>query len=51
MKAEALPCHRNDTQVLLDRTALLGINEAENYIITVEKTDDSDTGFKISILY
>jgi hypothetical protein len=41
----------NDTQVLLDRTELLGINEAVNYIITVEKTDDSDTGFKISILY
>ena len=41
----------NDTQVLLDRTELLGINEEVNYIITVEKTDDSDTGFKISILY
>jgi hypothetical protein len=41
----------NDTQVLLDRTELLGINEEVNYIITVEKTDDSDTGFKISVLY
>ena len=41
----------NDTQVLLDRTELLGINEEVNYIITVEKTDDSETGFKISILY
>lgn len=41
----------NDTQVLLDRTELLGINEEVNYIITVEKTDDSATGFKISILY
>ncbi|WP_232787814.1 hypothetical protein [Paraglaciecola sp. MB-3u-78] len=40
----------NDTQVLLDRTELIGINEEVNYIITVEKTDDSDTGFKISIL-
>jgi hypothetical protein len=41
----------NDTQVLLDRTELLGVNEEVNYIFTVEKTDDSDTGFKISILY
>lgn len=41
----------NDTQVLLDRTELLGINEEVNYIITVEKTEDSATGFKISILY
>jgi len=41
----------NDTQVLLDRTELLGINEEVNYIITVEKTVDSATGFKISILY
>jgi hypothetical protein len=41
----------NDAQVLLDRTELLGINEEANYIITVEKTDDSDTGSKISILY
>lgn len=41
----------NDTQVLLDRTELLGINEEVNYIITVEKTDDSATGFEISVLY
>jgi hypothetical protein len=41
----------NDTQVLLDRTELLGVNEEVNYIFTVEKTDDSATGFKISILY
>ncbi|MFT2092082.1 DUF4397 domain-containing protein [Paraglaciecola sp. 2405UD69-4] len=40
----------NDTQVLLDRTELLGINEEVNYIITVEKTDDSATGFEISVL-
>lgn len=40
----------NNTQILLDRTELLGINEEVNYIITVEKTDDSATGFKISIL-
>jgi hypothetical protein len=40
----------NDTQILLDRTELLGINEEVNYIITVEKTDDSATGFKVSIL-
>jgi hypothetical protein len=41
----------NDTQVLLDRTELLGVNEEVNYIFTVEKTDVSATGFKISILY
>lgn len=41
----------NETQVLLDRTELIGINEEVNYIITVEKTDDSDTGFQISLLY
>ena len=41
----------NDTQILADRTELLGINEEANYIITVEKTEDSDTGSKISILY
>ena len=41
----------NDTQVLLDRTELLGINQEVNYIITVEQTVDSATGFKISILY
>ena len=40
----------NDTQILLDRTELLGINEEVNYIITVEKTADSATGFNISIL-
>lgn len=40
----------NDTQILLDRTQLLGINEEVNYIITIEKTDDSETGFKISII-
>ena len=41
----------NDTQILVDRTELLGINEEANYIITVEKTEDSGTGYKISILY
>jgi hypothetical protein len=40
-----------DTQVLLDRTELVGINEETNYIITVEKTDDSATGYKISLLF
>ncbi|MFT4938513.1 MAG: hypothetical protein ACI88A_001541 [Paraglaciecola sp.] len=40
-----------DAQVLLDRTALVGINEEANYIITVEKTDDSVTGYKISLLF
>lgn len=40
-----------DTQVLLDRTELIGITEEENYIITIEKTDDSPTGFGISLLF
>lgn len=40
----------NDTQLLLDRTELLGIDEEVNYIVTVEKTADSDKGFNISIL-
>lgn len=40
-----------DTQVLLDRTELIGINEEVNYIITIEKTDDSPTGYKVSLLF
>lgn len=40
-----------DTQVLLDRTELIGINEEVNYIVTIEKTDDSPTGFKVSLLF
>jgi hypothetical protein len=40
-----------DTQVLLDRTALVGINEEVNYILTIEKTDESATGYKISLLF
>tara|TARA_R110002167_G_scaffold9923_14_gene45776 strand:+ start:4180 stop:4320 length:141 start_codon:yes stop_codon:yes gene_type:complete len=40
----------NKTQILLDRTELLGINEKVKHIITVEKTDDSATAFKNSIL-
>lgn len=40
-----------DTQVLLDRTELIGINEERNYIITIEKTDDSNNPFKISLLF
>jgi hypothetical protein len=40
-----------DTQVLLDRTELVAINEEANYIITVEKTDNSATGYKISLLF
>ena len=39
-----------DTQVLLDRTQLLGINEEANYIITIEESLDSPTGYKISLL-
>ncbi|GAA0858522.1 DUF4397 domain-containing protein [Aliiglaciecola litoralis] len=40
-----------DTQVLLDRTQLLGLNEEQNYIITIETSDGSPTGYKISVLY
>ena len=40
-----------DTQVLLDRTELIGLNEEVNYIITIEKSLDSPTGFKISLLF
>ncbi|WJG10151.1 DUF4397 domain-containing protein [Aliiglaciecola sp. LCG003] len=39
-----------DTQVLLDRTVLLGLNEEINYIITIEESLDSPTGYKISLL-
>ena len=39
-----------DTQILLDRTELLGINEEANYIITIEESADSPTGYKISLL-
>ena len=40
----------DDTQVLLDRTELLGLTEEENYIITVEPDAESSTGYKISLL-
>lgn len=40
-----------DTQVLLDRTQLLGINEDRNYIITIETDTDSPTGYSISLLF
>ncbi|MEC8418370.1 MAG: DUF4397 domain-containing protein [Pseudomonadota bacterium] len=40
----------NGEQVLLDRTALFGFTEEQNYIVTVEPAD-TPTGYKISILY
>lgn len=40
----------NGEQVLLDRTALFGFTEEQNYIVTVEPSD-TPTGYKISILY
>ncbi|GAC16402.1 DUF4397 domain-containing protein [Aliiglaciecola lipolytica] len=40
-----------DTQILLDRTQLLGFDEQANYIITIEESLDSPTGYKISLLY
>jgi hypothetical protein len=41
----------NDTQVLLDRTELIGINQEHNYIITIEKTSLSPTGYQINLLH
>ena len=40
----------NEEQILLDRTALFGFNEEENYIVTVEPADTA-TGYEINILY
>ena len=40
----------DDTQVLLDRTELLGLTEEQNYIITIEPDMDSSTGYTISLL-
>ena len=40
----------DDTQVLLDRTELLGLTEEENYIITIEPDSETSTGYKISLL-
>jgi hypothetical protein len=41
----------NDTQVLLDRTELIGINQEYNYILTIEKTALSPTGYQINLLH
>ena len=40
-----------DTQILLDRSELIALNVEANYIITIEKTLDSPTGYKISALF
>ena len=40
----------NEEQVLLDRTALFGFTEEENYIVTVEPAD-APTGYEINVLY
>ncbi len=40
----------NEEQILLDRTALFGFTEEENYIVTVEPADTA-TGYEINILY
>ncbi|QJR81509.1 DUF4397 domain-containing protein [Alteromonas pelagimontana] len=40
----------NEEQVLLDRTALTGLTEDENYIITVEPADNA-TGYEVNVLY
>jgi len=40
----------NDEQVLLDRTALYGFTEEENYIVTIEPADTA-TGYEINVLY
>lgn len=41
----------NDTQVLLDRTELQGINQEANYILTIESAPDAPTGYRISLLH
>jgi hypothetical protein len=38
-----------DTQILLDRTELIGFNEDANYIITIEESATSPTGYEIVI--
>jgi len=40
----------NEEQILLDRTALFGFTEEENYIVTVEPANTA-TGYEINILY
>ncbi len=40
----------NEEQVLLDRTALYGFTEEENYIVTIEPAENA-TGYEINILY
>ncbi|MBU2977253.1 DUF4397 domain-containing protein [Alteromonas sp. C1M14] len=40
----------NDEQILLDRTALYGFTEDENYIVTVEPADNA-TGYEINVLF
>ncbi|BFT31599.1 DUF4397 domain-containing protein [Alteromonas sp. D210916BOD_24] len=40
----------NEEQILLDRTALFGFTEEENYIVTVEPAD-TPTGYEINVLY
>lgn len=40
----------DDTQVLLDRTELLGLTEDVNYIVTVEPDSTSPTGYKLALL-
>ncbi|MEG3766242.1 DUF4397 domain-containing protein [Alteromonas sp. 14N.309.X.WAT.G.H12] len=41
----------NDEQILLDRTELYGFTEDENYIVTLEPSADSTTGYEVNILY
>ena len=40
----------NDEQVLLDRTALFGFTEEENYIVTIEPAN-TPTGYQINVLF
>jgi hypothetical protein len=40
----------NEEQILLDRTALFGFTEEENYIVTLEPADTA-TGYEINVLY
>ncbi len=40
-----------DTQILLDRTQLIGFDEDANYIVTIEESIDAPTGYKISVVF
>lgn len=40
-----------DTQILLDRTQLIGFNEDANYIVTIEEDASAPTGYKVEVIF